>query len=192
MNHVGELIKTARIAKGITQQELGDAVGVQKSAIAKYENGRVINIKRNVLQGLADTLDLDIASLVGDNNEAEDDTRISATPKRLRDAMTAAGKKQVDLVRETGIDKASISSYLSGRYEPKQEAIYKLAKALDVSEMWLWGYDVPPERPKEQKNNDAIADIVVRLRTDEKFLLAVERISNLGPDKLESLLHLLD
>lgn len=117
--------------------------------------------------------------------------RVSTTPERLREAMDMAGKKQVDLVRATGIDKGSISNYLSGRYEPKQEAIYKLAIALDVSEMWLWGYDVPAERPKEQKNNDAISDIVVKLRTDEKFLLAVKKIYDFEPDKLESLLHLL-
>lgn len=118
--------------------------------------------------------------------------RVSTTPERLREAMTLSGKKQVDLVRTTGIDKGSISNYLSGRYEPKQEAIYKLAVALDVSEMWLWGYDVPSERPKEQKNNDAISDIVVRMRTDEKFLLAVKKLYDFEPNKLESLLHLLD
>ena len=38
---IGKLIKDARIAKGLTQEELGELVGVQKSAIAKYENGRV-------------------------------------------------------------------------------------------------------------------------------------------------------
>jgi transcriptional regulator with XRE-family HTH domain len=36
---VGSLIKEARLAKGLTQEELGKLVGVQKSAIAKYENG---------------------------------------------------------------------------------------------------------------------------------------------------------
>lgn len=118
--------------------------------------------------------------------------RVSTTPDRLREAMHLSGKKQIDLVRITGIDKGSISNYLSGRYEPKQEAIYKLAMALDVSEMWLWGYDVPMERPKTQKNNDAISDIVIRLRADEQFLLVVKKIYNLGADKLESLLHLLD
>lgn len=118
--------------------------------------------------------------------------RVSTTSERLREAMDMAEKKQIDLVRATGIDKGSISNYLSGRYEPKQEAIYKLAIALDVSEMWLWGYDVPPERPKEQKNNDAIADIVLKLRTDEKFLLAVKKIYNFEPDKLDSLLNLID
>lgn len=117
--------------------------------------------------------------------------RISTTPERLREAMTITGKKQADLVRETGIDKGSISNYLSGRYEPKQEAIYKLAIALNVSEMWLWGYDTPMERPKAQKNNDAISDIVLKLRSDEEFLSIVLQISKLDSEKWKSLSALL-
>lgn len=117
--------------------------------------------------------------------------RISTTPERLREAMTITGKKQADLVRETGIDKGSISNYLSGRYEPKQEAIYKLAIALNVSEMWLWGYDTPMERPKAQKNNDAISDIVLKMRSDEEFLSIVLQISKLDSEKWKSLSALL-
>lgn len=113
--------------------------------------------------------------------------RVATTPERLREAMDMAGKKQADLVRATGIDKGSISNYLSGRYEPKQEAIYKLALALDVSEMWLWGYDVPQDRPKEQKNNDAISDIVLQLRQDEEFLSIVMKISKMDSEKRKSL-----
>lgn len=56
--------------------------------------------------------------------------------------------KQVDLVKVTGIGKSSISTYISGEYEPKQKNIYKIAKALDVNEAWLMGYDVPMERNK--------------------------------------------
>lgn len=126
------------------------------------------------------------------NNEATGSaSRISTTPERLKEAMADREKKQVDLVRETGLDKGSISNYLSGRYEPKQEAIYKLAKALDVSEMWLWGYDVPMERPQEQKNNDAIADIIVRLRTDQKFFLSVDALYKLDSEQLDSLTQML-
>ena len=40
---LGQKIKEARLQKGLTQQELGDIVGLQKSAIAKYENGRVVS-----------------------------------------------------------------------------------------------------------------------------------------------------
>ena len=42
---LGQKIKEARLQKGLTQEELGKIVGLQKSAIAKYENGRVVNIK---------------------------------------------------------------------------------------------------------------------------------------------------
>lgn len=118
--------------------------------------------------------------------------RVSTTPDRLREAMSIKGIKQVDLVRSTGIDKGSISSYLSGRYEPKQEAIYKMALALDVSEMWLWGYDVPMERPKAQKNNDAISDIVLLLRSDEEFLSIVLKISKMDSEKRKNLNALLN
>ena len=75
----------------------------------------------------------------------------STIAQRLKEALQIAGKKQADLVRETGLDRGSISSYLSGKYEPKQKAIYKLAQALNVSEAWLLGYDVPMARTADQK-----------------------------------------
>lgn len=68
---IGKLIKEARISKGLTQEELGKLVGVQKSAIAKYENGRVVNIKRSTLQKLAEVLNLRGSDLVIESNPKE-------------------------------------------------------------------------------------------------------------------------
>jgi repressor LexA len=65
---IGQKIKQARIAKGLTQEELGNMVGLQKSAIAKYENGRVVNIKRSTLQKLAKALDLRGSDLIIESN----------------------------------------------------------------------------------------------------------------------------
>lgn len=48
----------------MTQEELGNKIGVQKSAIAKYENGRVVNIKRSTLQKIAKVLDLRPSELI--------------------------------------------------------------------------------------------------------------------------------
>lgn len=75
--------------------------------------------------------------------------RIATTRERLIEAMARANKKQVDLVRETGLNRGTISRYISGEVEPKSNAIYKLAKSLNVSEAWLIGYDVPMERDKK-------------------------------------------
>lgn len=68
---VGQKIKEARLQKGLTQAELGEIVGLQKSAIAKYENGRVVNIKRSTLQKLALALDLRGSDLIIEHNPKE-------------------------------------------------------------------------------------------------------------------------
>ena len=68
---IGEKIRDARLAKGLTQEELGKLVGLQKSAIAKYENGRVVNIKRSTLQKLANALDLRGSDLIIESNPKE-------------------------------------------------------------------------------------------------------------------------
>lgn len=71
---------------------------------------------------------------------------------RLVMAMNARGMKQADLVAQTSIGKSSLSQYIAGMYEPKADKIYLLAKALNVSEAWLMGYDVPMEREEIQPN----------------------------------------
>lgn len=118
--------------------------------------------------------------------------RIADASDRLKEALRLRNMKQAELAELTGISKQSINCYVSGRYEPKQEALYKMGRALDVAEMWLAGYDIPMERPKEQKNNDALSDIVVMLRTDGEFFSIVEKISKMDPEKRKSLNALLD
>ena len=79
----------------------------------------------------------------------------STTSERLKEAMALRHMKQADLARATGLAKGGISNYVMGRYEPKSDVISKLAKALNCSEMWLWGYDVPMERVSSQNSSPA-------------------------------------
>jgi transcriptional regulator with XRE-family HTH domain len=67
--HIGDKIKSARLKKGLTQEALGELLGVQKSAIAKYESGRVVNIKRSTLKKISDILDIRPAELITDIEE---------------------------------------------------------------------------------------------------------------------------
>ena len=66
--------------------------------------------------------------------------------ERLKTALEIRDISQSELSRKTGIGKSSISTYLTGEYEPKQKNIYKMALALNVNEAWLMGADVPMER----------------------------------------------
>ena len=68
---IGQKIKKARLERGLTQQKLGDMVGVQKSAIAKYENGRVVNIKRSTLQKIAGALNIRPSELIFNESPKE-------------------------------------------------------------------------------------------------------------------------
>ena len=61
----GERIKKLRKEKGLTQQQLGEMLGVQKSAIAKYENGRVPNLKKETLSRLAEIFNVTPNYLLG-------------------------------------------------------------------------------------------------------------------------------
>ena len=65
-------IRTFRLAKGLSQEQLGELVGVQKAAINKYEKGRVVNIPRTTLKKLADALHVAPVDLLDDTEFSPD------------------------------------------------------------------------------------------------------------------------
>lgn len=73
--------------------------------------------------------------------------------KRIALALALKNMKQSELCRQTNIPKSAMSQYIKGSFEPKQERIYKIALALNVSEAWLMGYDVPMARKSTNSNH---------------------------------------
>lgn len=104
--------------------------------------------------------------------------------ERIQEGMNLRGLKQVDIIEKTGMNKGALSSYLSGKYKPKQDKIYLLAKALDVSEAWLMGYDVPIERKEyfslqvSKKEKDLL--VKFNLLNESGQTKAVEYVSDLA------------
>ena len=87
---MAERIKQKRIEKGLTQEELGEKLGLQKSAIAKYENGRVENIKRSIIVDMAKVLECSPSYLMGweNNTDIDEDVdirRIARAHKQMTD-----------------------------------------------------------------------------------------------------------
>ena len=77
------------------------------------------------------------------------------TAIRLKTIMNMRGLRQVDILNLTvpycqkysvKMNKSDISQYCSGKTEPNQEKLFILGNALNVSEAWLMGFDVPMER----------------------------------------------
>lgn len=65
---------------------------------------------------------------------------------RLKQIMSERNISQSELSRRTGIGRNSISDYLKGKYEAKQDKVFELAKALNVNEAWLMGFDISKDR----------------------------------------------
>ncbi len=78
---------------------------------------------------------------------------IDSFSNRLNEAIRKRNIKPIELSEKTGIDKSKISSYMSGRYKAKQDGVYLLAQALNVSEAWLMGLDVPMEKVQRIESN---------------------------------------
>jgi transcriptional regulator with XRE-family HTH domain len=106
---------------------------------------------------------------------------------RLSEALARRGWKAVDLVEKTGVPKGAISYYLSGKSKPKTDRLYIIAQALDVSEAWLLGYDVPMARTDDQRKNDQLAKLVARLRSDGGFYNTVVTLAGLDDAQYKSI-----
>jgi len=100
--------------------------------------------------------------------------------ERICEAMKRLDVKPVELSRRTGISKSSISQYMSGYAAPKSDRIYLIAKALNVSEAWLIGYDEPMEKTPE-------IDYVLNTSTSENLTpneqIIIERYRSIPDDK---------
>lgn len=69
MNSIGNYIRTLRNEKGLTQEELGKMVGVKKSAVQKWENGTVQNLKRERIELLSKIFGVSPANFVTERVE---------------------------------------------------------------------------------------------------------------------------
>lgn len=104
---------------------------------------------------------------------------------RVRQRREQLGLSQEDLAIRMGYSsRTSVNKIENGR-PCSQKIIARLADALGVSIPYLMGWE------EMQKKNDALADIIVELRTDVEFMSIVEAIYKMDKDKRSSLLAFL-
>lgn len=109
--------------------------------------------------------------------------------QRLREGLDRQGMTQSELAKRSGISKSSISRYIKGDWEGKQEAVYALAQALAVNEAWLMGYDVRPERAALREDlYRTVAQVAEAYRRRRGFsaMQAAEQLK-ISADELDSL-----
>ena len=85
---IGERIKQARKAKGISQRELGAILGCKQQNLAQYENGKR-NMNVNSLLKIAEALHVPASSLI---DEPRPTTSTDHTESRLNQLMEECGE----------------------------------------------------------------------------------------------------
>ena len=89
---------------------------------------------------------------------------------RLNEALQMRKMTAAELAIKTGINKSSISRYLSGENLPRSLAIGKMAKALDVNPAWVLGYEVSMDNAVEA----------------EAEVISLENLSEINKEKIKS------
>lgn len=110
--------------------------------------------------------------------------------KNLAYYLDRSGKTQKELSEIVGVSKSTFNDWMKAKKYPRIDKIEIMADYFRILKS-----DLIEEKTEEhremQKKNDALADIVIRLRTDDVFLEAVESLHKMDSDKLSSLLAFL-
>lgn len=96
MSLMGDRIRSCRKSLGMTQEELGTKIGVQKSAIAKYENGRVDNIKRSQIQAMATVFGVSPVWLMGIEETKKEESTLTEKEQILLNLIRQMSDSQID------------------------------------------------------------------------------------------------
>ena len=106
--------------------------------------------------------------------------------KRIKARREQLNMTQEELAEKLGYkSRSTINKIELGINDITQSKIVGFANALNVTPAYLMGWD------DEQKKNDTLSDVVVRMRTDDIFLSVVETLNQLDDDKLLSVQQML-
>ena len=103
---------------------------------------------------------------------------------RIKKALSVRNMTQTELCARANLSKSTLSEYMSGKYEPKQDKVFMLSKALNVDPVWLMGYDVPmepesgqgkikssPNEPQLTEGEKVLLDLFNRVPEDQQQLV---------------------
>lgn len=110
--------------------------------------------------------------------------------RNLRYYVEKSGKTQKEISEMVGVAPSTFNDWMKGKKYPRIDKIEILADYFGVLKSNLIE-EQTEEGLKTKENNDAMVDIVIRMRTDNDFLEVMKSISKLDSDKLSSLLALL-
>ena len=120
---VGDKIKELRMLSGMSQEELGRRIGVQRAAINKYEKGTVTNIPLNAIERIASVFDVSPTYIVGWSEDGCNP--LAAEVKVIHGMQKFFGKDSVELV-ETYLSLSNVGKRKLLQYADDMSKIYPI------------------------------------------------------------------
>ena len=109
--------------------------------------------------------------------------------RNLRHQMELHNRSRQDISDALGISYFTVTSWVNGSKYPRMNKVEQLAKYFGILISDLVEEKVTEEK---EKDNAILANIIVRMRTDEKFSSVVESIYNMEPSKLDAVSQMLE
>lgn len=69
--------------------------------------------------------------------------KVTNSQERLKQILDYFQIRQVDLSVKTGLSSSAIANYITGKREPKQDAIAKICIPYNINPVWFMGFDLP-------------------------------------------------
>ena len=99
--------------------------------------------------------------------------------KNLKHYIEKSGKDRRELAEIWGFPYSTVTEWINGKKYPRIDRIEIMADYFGILKS-----DLIEDKAEMNKKNDAISDIIVRLRTDADFLSVVEALNGLNVEKL--------
>lgn len=108
--------------------------------------------------------------------------------KNLKYYMEKKNITQKEMAEIVGVATSTFNDWMKAKKYPRIDKIEIMANHFGILKSDLIEEKMTAEKSKK---NDALADIVVRLKTDNEFLSVVETIAQLNDDDLEKVKRML-
>ncbi|MBR1382316.1 MAG: helix-turn-helix domain-containing protein [Ruminococcus sp.] len=121
---IGDIICSRRKELGLTLEEIGNATGVSKSTVKKWENGFITNMRKDKIESLARVLNIDPLILI---------QGVPKYGKQLKTARNKYGLSISELADRTGISESDLTDYEEDTLEPSMDELSLLSEAYGIS-----------------------------------------------------------
>jgi repressor LexA len=110
-----------------------------------------------------------------------------AMARNLKYYIDRSGKSQKEIAELIEVAPSTFNAWVKGVKYQRIDSIEKLANLFGILKS-----ELIEDRAEMQKKNDALTDIVIRLRGDDEFLSLVAKLHTLDKSKIKGVNQMLD